>query len=94
MCHPPEFDFVQHTFGFVMGHTYQRLLVNGYELIPGSQAAILKEEERAADVISSIVCTASGDFSNSKTLKHDSEATKQLEQSFKQQCSLNSPVSF
>lgn len=58
VCHPPEFDFVQHTFGFVMGHTYQRLLINGYELIPGSQTPILKKKGRAADVISKIVYTA------------------------------------
>lgn len=48
VCHPPEFDFVQHTFGFVMGHTYQRLLVNGDELIPGSQAPILQGKEEGS----------------------------------------------
>ena len=43
--HPPEFDFVQHAFGLIMGHTYQGLFVNGNELISRPQTSILDKDE-------------------------------------------------
>ena len=40
----PEFDFIEHDFGFFMGQPYQGLLVNGDKLVSWSQAAILRHE--------------------------------------------------
>lgn len=45
MHHPPEFDFVQHALGLLVGHTYQGLLVNGNELISRPQTSILHNKE-------------------------------------------------
>lgn len=45
MYHSPEFDFVQHALGLLVGHTYQGLLVNGNELISRPQTSILHNKE-------------------------------------------------
>lgn len=45
MCHPPEFGFVQHALGLVVGHTYQGLFVNGNELISRPQTSILHNKQ-------------------------------------------------
>lgn len=51
MHHQPQFDFVQHAFGLLVGHTYQGLLVNCNELISRPQTSILHKKETEPLVI-------------------------------------------
>ncbi len=51
VCHPPDFDFVQHAFGFLVGHTNQGLLVNGNELISRPQTSILHKKKTKPSVM-------------------------------------------
>lgn len=46
--HPPEFGFVEHAFGLLVGNTYQGLLVNGNELISGPETSILCNQDKKA----------------------------------------------